>query len=187
MGGQLRYPLDYPRHLILLIAAAVALALVARDLGAWGATGSVAVFGAVHAASLALALRDGPSTLSKLGFVCLAGALAALALWAGILTHRLFGTMLGRTALPASLCVSAATGAFGYLTLMRCFSICCLSKRALLQVPLCCVLAVMIAWPLGLHLQLIGGWWFAITWWFAFSLMLWSCDRPGTGLMGAAV
>jgi hypothetical protein len=38
---------------------------------------------------------------------------------------------------------------------------------------LCCATSTLMALPLGVHLHVVAGWWFAIIWWWTFSLTVW--------------
>jgi hypothetical protein len=54
-----------------------------------------------------------------------------------------------------------------------------LSSRLILAMSFLCVLATSLAFFARTHAELLGGWWLAAAWWFAFSGGLWYFDTRG--------
>jgi len=166
----------YSRHFILLGVLAAALGVTDRWRQGLGALATIGVYGALHASALVAALRVAQASWRKLCFIALAAGLAMVSVRVGLACDRLLGADLGSFAPAALLTVSAGLGAASYGLLIRHFWIRDLSPRSLIHITLWCALLTLAALPLGNHLHTVGGWWFAMIWWWAFSLSLWYHD-----------
>jgi hypothetical protein len=133
------------------------------------------IFGALHAATLAVTLRARQRAGRRLGFVAAAALLSmlsvALALWAG----RLIGGPIGLVQPALLLSLSSGTGAAAYASLIRRFFGAHLTRPAIVTVVLGCVAATLAVLLSGLYLT-GRGLWVAVSWWFALSLGMWFHD-----------
>jgi hypothetical protein len=163
----------YSRHFILLGILTAALGATDRWRQGLSAAATIGVYGGLHASLLVAALRVPQALWHKLAFIALSAALAVLSLRVALACDRLLGPALGSLAPAAVLTLSAGLGAASYGLLIRRFWIRELPLRALIAITLCCALLTPAALPLGRHLHTLGGWWFAMTWWWSFSLALW--------------
>ncbi len=166
----------YSRHFIALAVVTAALGLTDRWRQGWGAVSTIGVYGALHASLLVAALRVTQASWRKLCFIALAAGLAMVSVRVGLACDRLLGADLGSFAPAALLTVSAGLGAASYGLLIRRFWIRDLPLRSLLAITLWCALLTLAALPLGTHLHTASGWWFAMIWWWSFSLSLWYHD-----------
>jgi hypothetical protein len=161
----------YSRHFILLGAVAAALGLTDRWRQGLGALATIGVYGALHASTLVAALRLRKALWRRLAFICLAAGLAMLSLRVGL--------AVGSGAPAAWLTACAALGAASYGLLIRRFWIRDLRFGALFAITLCCGLSTLVAMPLGRLLHTAGPGWFAMVWWWSFSLALRYTDTDG--------
>ena len=167
---------DYPRHFALLAAVSAVLGLAGRWRPALNPMESVGLYGVLHASSLAAALRPSPSLRRTGSFLVAASGFAMLSLEMARLVCRALAELPGPWPPVLLLTLSSGLGAASYGWLIR---RCMTPERAFhaghLQ-TLCCVTSTLVALPLGVHLHVVGGWWFAMIWWWTFSLTLWHQD-----------
>jgi hypothetical protein len=170
----------YARHFGVLAAATVILFL----LGQWSLLKdslivTFAINGALHASALLLTLRAPESLTRKSAFVAIAVALSVLTLYVGIISLVLFSILPGTERLYVVLGVCSLSGAIIYGSTVRLFWVRNLSSRLILAMSFLCVLATSLAFLARTHAELLGGWWLAAAWWFAFSGGLWYFDTRG--------
>jgi len=158
----------YGRHFILLGIVAAALGVTERWQPGLGAVATIGLYGALHASSIVAALRGPQPTWRKLAFIALAACLAMLSVRVGL--------ALASGAPAALLTLSAGLGAASYGLLIRCFFVRDLPLRALMAITSGCALVSLAALPLGRSLHTVDPWWFAMIWWWSFSLSLWYQD-----------
>jgi hypothetical protein len=134
---------------------------------------SFALYGALHASALVLALRMRQPFWRRCVFIFAAAGLSLLTLRAGPVGMRLFGALPGNGAFYAALGVSAAMGAAAYGILIRLFGLCALTVISIVVIAAGCVLATYGAVFTLTHFHSLGRWWLAVFWWYAFSGGLW--------------
>jgi hypothetical protein len=171
----------YARHFLLLAGFSIVVAVMTwlhllTDLNA-----CFAVYGALHASALVLAIRAIQSLWRGCLFVAIAAALSIMALRVGLLGGHLSAALPGNAALYVVLGFSAATGALAYGISIRLFGFAELTLGGLALIAAGCVLAAFVALFTLSHSHSIGRWWLAVLWWYAFSIGLWFCDRPSLG------
>jgi hypothetical protein len=171
---------NYARHFSLLGVAAVLLFLLSHwDLLSDSLLASFAIYGALHALSLSLALRAPQKNLRKFAFVAVATALSVFTMYVGIIGLVLFAVVPGNERLYMVLGLCSLSGAITYGSLVRIFWIRKFSPRLILGVALLCLLATSLAFFAKAYFAALGGWWLTAVWWFAFSGGLWFFDaRP---------
>jgi hypothetical protein len=158
---------------MLLAVVTVALGMTARWRQGLGVVATFGLYGALHATLIVAALREPQTPWRKVCFILMAAGLAMLCVVIGLfLGHRLqsvpaFGT-------PAVLLtLSSGLGAASYGVLIRRFWMGDLSVRSQVCITLCCGSAMPAALPPGAYLHILGTWWFAMVWWWSFSIALW--------------
>ncbi len=144
---------------------------------ATGLSLSFALYGALHAAALILALRAHHPIWRKCLFVAVAAALSAMTLHFGIIAGQLVGTSRGHAALYAVLGLSGALGAAAYGVLIHLSGIYELTSRSLAVLCVNCLLATCAAIFTLTRFHSPGRWWLAVMWWCAFSGGLWYFDK----------
>jgi hypothetical protein len=165
----------YARHFLLLAGFSALSGLMTRLRLSLDLFASFALYGALHASALVLALRA-RQPLWRCGlFIALAAALSMMTLRVGLFAGQLFGT-LGNVALYAVFGISAMAGALTYGMLIRRVGIFELTFRELALLSCACALAADAAYVTLMHSPSLGRSWLAILWWFAFSGGLWYCD-----------
>jgi hypothetical protein len=170
----------YARHFGALAAATVILFL----LGQWSLLKdslivTFAFSGALHASALVLTLRAPESLTRKSVFVAIAVALSVLTLYVGIISLVLFSVLAGTERLYVVLGVCSLSGAITYGSAVRLFWMRNLSSRLILAMSVLCLPATSLAFFARTYTELLGGWWLAAAWWFAFSGGLWYFDTRG--------
>jgi hypothetical protein len=170
----------YARHFGVLAAATVILFL----LGQWSLLKdslivTFATNGALHACALVFTLRAPESLTRKSAFVAIAVALSVLTLYVGIISLVLFSVLPGTERLYLVLGVCSLSGAITYGSAVRLFWMRNLSSRRILAMSVLCLPATSLAFFARAHTELLGGWWLAAAWWFAFSGGLWYFDTRG--------
>ena len=163
--------IDYPRHFMLLTAVAALLFLSDRWHPLQAAIPACGLYGALHACMLVAALRIPRLAWKKTVFVGIASCLAMLSVVAArLVTDRLATSGLGSPRVLLTL--ASGLGAASYGLLIRHFWSRDLQIGALAWVTLCCMMSTLLALPSGAYLHTVGGSWFAVIWWWAFSLAL---------------
>jgi len=170
----------YARHFSLLAAATVILFL----LGQWSLLkdsliATFAITGALHASALVFTLRTPESLTRKSAFVAIAAALSVLTLYVGIVSLVLFSVLPGTERLYVVLGLCSLSGAITYGSAVRFFWMRNLSSRLILAMSVLCLPATSLAFFARAYAELLGGWWLAGAWWFAFSGGLWYFDTRG--------
>lgn len=167
----------YPRHFLVLAAFSASVAAITRLHLSTDLSASFALYGALHATALVVALRARRSIWRMCLFIAMAAALSAITLRAGIFAGQLSGALARNFAPYAVLGLSAAAGAVAYGILIRLFGIYELSLNSLTVVAIGCMLATWTALFTLAHIHSLGTEWFAIFWGHAFSGGLWYFDR----------
>jgi hypothetical protein len=171
-------PLKFSRHFLLLAAAVmVIVALNAANPFSEPFLPSFAVYGALHAAALVVAVPAPHSLPRKALFIALAAALNVAVLYAGIFSLEALGRAFAALRLYIALIVCALFGAIAYGFLIRACWYPTLRPRAIAQIAFGCALATAGAWCIENLAGTLGKWSLAAVWWFAFSLGLWRVDR----------
>jgi hypothetical protein len=168
---------NYARHFSAVGAATVLLFL----LQYWSLLGdsllaTFALNGALHALSLSLALRAAQSILRKLLFIGVAAALSVFTMYVGIIGLVLFAVVPGNERLYMVLGLCSLSGAITYGSVIRMFWIRKFSPRCILAMAFLCLLATSLGFFIRSYSEVLGGWWLASVWWFAFSGGLWFFD-----------
>ncbi len=172
--------LNYTRHFILLLAAAVGLFAAGRITAVLAPGGSssgaaiaieFAIYGALHALALVSSLKARRSLERRIAFVAVAAALSLSTASLGLsLLRRTSGLGI---ALPI-LVGAAALGALAYAgTIRRVLEISFAPRTAVLT-SAACAAAAAAAYPCVRHFPTGLG--LAIPWWLAFSGALWLRD-----------
>jgi hypothetical protein len=167
----------YARHFLLLAGCSVVAAVMTRLHLLTDLNVCFAVYGALHASALILALRASQLLWRRCLFVVIAAALSVMALHIGLLGGHLFGTLPGNAALYMVLGFSAVIGALAYGILIRRFGLVELTMAGLALISAGCMLAAFVAFYTLAHSHSLGRWWLAVLWWYAFSGGLWFCER----------
>jgi hypothetical protein len=167
----------YPLHFSLLACFGVLLIAMTQLHLATDLSLSFALYGALHASALVIALRAHHPIWRNCSFIAAASALSAMTLHFGIMAGQLIGTSRGNAALYAVLGLSGATGAVAYGVLIQLSGIYELTSRSLAVVCVNCMLATCVAFFTLARFHSLGRWWLAVLWWYAFSGALWYFDR----------
>lgn len=168
--------LNYPLHFTVLAVVSTTLAFAGHWRPVLDPLPSVGLYGLLHSSMVATALRRRQTPLRIGSFVAAAGGLAMLSLEFARLVSGKFAALPGSWSPALLLTLASGFGAAGYGWLIRRCMIPDLRLRAGLRLTLCCVTGTLLALPLGIRLHLLGGWWFALIWWWTFSLALWDHD-----------
>jgi hypothetical protein len=178
--------INYPRHFaFLVIAVAVLLVVEPTSFTPWPDrfTFFFALFGALHATALVMALRAGP-IWRRLTFIPITAVLSAIVPYLGLAVPRALG-LDGGFSLVGAMTVGSAAGACAYWMLVRAFWIPTLEASDWVRTLAFCVaatpLGMMLATVLsgfGAHHSVLGDIVPTALWWFAFSYSLWRSERP---------
>ena len=171
--GHFRYPL----HFALLGGFGLLLIAMTQLHLAAGPSLSFALYGALHAAALAIALRAHHPIWRKCLFIAAAAALSAMTFRFGIIAGQLLGASRGNAERYAVLGLSGAMGAAAYGILIRVSGIYGLTARPLAVIGLNCMLATCAAFFVLTRFHSPEGGWLAVMWWCAFSGGLWYFDE----------
>ena len=166
----------YWRHFAWLTVFSVLVALTNRWLLASDISLSFAIYGALHALALVLALRARQSLRRMTLFIGVAAALSVMALHAGLAALKLFGVLPGSSGLYAALGLAAMIGALAYGISIRRFKIYELRAGELALICVGCAAGAYAAFLTLARFHVLGRWWLAVLWWYAFSIGLWYCD-----------
>ncbi len=171
-------PVNYPRHFLMLTVFSVVLGVTNRRHLVVLPFPSFLLYGALHASALVFALRVPRSIGRQSLFIALAATLSVVTLGVIMLGRPLVGSLPGNGGLFVLLGLAAVTGAVTYGVLIRLFWIPDLRSGSLAAISLGCLLATYLAFFTLSHSALLGRWWLAVLWWYAFSAGLWACTRP---------
>jgi hypothetical protein len=163
----------YSRHFLILAACAGLMAWISQSSIAPSLLLAFALYGALHAAALVLALKPRRLVWRHGLFIAAAAGLSvvtlAIGMWSRHVAAMLPATM-GRYLLLAFL---AATGALTYGLAIRLFGILAVTARTIGKIAVGCMVAAVVAlWSVTVA-GALGPWWIAVFWWYAFSAGLW--------------
>lgn len=167
----------YPLHFSLLACFGVLLIAMTQLHLATDISVSFALYGALHASALVIALRAQHPFWRKCSFVAAAAALSALTLHIGIIEGQLLGISREDAALYVVLGLSGATGAAAYGVLIHLSGFYELTSRSFAVLCVNCMLAACAAFFTLARFHFLGRWWLAVLWWYAFSGGLWYFDK----------
>ena len=167
--------LYYARHFALLACLAALLAATRRWNPAIGVVAAFGIYGALHAAALAVTLRARPPAGRRLWFVVIASSLSMLSVALGLGARRFIGGSMGMAQTALLLSLSSGIGAASYASLIRRFFGAHLAPSAIARIVLGCIAATLVVLVSGIYLK-GAGLWVAVSWWFAVSLGLWVHD-----------
>ena len=159
----------FARHFLLLTCFSVLLGILAKLRLSSDLSVSFALYGALHASALVLALRVRQPLWRKCLFIVAAASLTLVTLRVGTLGMQLSGALPGNGALYAVAGVSAAAGAVTYGMLIRLVGFYTLTLSSLAEIATGCMLATCVAVFTLAHFHSLGRWWLAVLWWYAFS------------------
>ena len=166
----------YTWHFLLLAGMSGVVAVLTRLHLLTDLNVCFAVYGALHASALVLALRVGQPLWRLCLFIALAAGLSVMALRIGLAAGHRSGGLPGNIALYAVLGFSATIGALTYGILIRLFGYSELTIGGLALIAAVCLIAALLALFSLQHVHFLGRWWLAVLWWFAFSGGLWLCE-----------
>jgi hypothetical protein len=166
----------YKRHFLLLTAfgigiATASLARIALDLSL-----SFALYGALHAAALVLALRVVEPIWRKCLFVAIATVLCVMTVRIGVYAGRWLAISTAGVGLYLLFGLTSMIGAAAYGILVSLFGFAQLTPRSLTAIAAGCLFATAIAVFSLVRAHFLGPWWLAVLWWYAFSAGLWFFD-----------
>ncbi|MGA2188150.1 MAG: hypothetical protein ABSH33_06435 [Steroidobacteraceae bacterium] len=171
MAEQAMGILYYRRHFMLLACVSAALAASGRWTPAFGAVTACGLYGALHASAVVITLRAPTPVRRKLLFVAGGALLSMLSVTVSLYASRLDATLPGMAKPALLLTLSSGGGGAGYGILIGRLLGADLKPPALWSISLGCVAATLAVLASGIYLR-YGGWWFAVAWWFAFSIGL---------------
>jgi hypothetical protein len=167
----------YLRHSLLLVGFGIFLDIATRARLVNDMTSAFALYGALHATALALALRAPQPLWRSVLFVIVAAGLSVMTLRMGLIGMHMTGSLPGNLGLYLTLGLSAMIGATSYGVLTRFYGIPELTPAALAIISAACMLATYAAFFILAHTHWFGGWLLAFFWWCAFSGGLWYWDQ----------
>jgi hypothetical protein len=167
---------SYPRHFLLLACFSVVAASLTQRHFLNDLSISFALYGALHALALTLALRERQANWRKVLFIALAASLSVMILRVGIWGVQFFKQFPGHIGFYGLIGMSGAIGAAAYAALIRRLGFYPLPLAAFAFIALGCMLATVVAALALGHFQSLGRWWLATLWWFAFSGGIYFCD-----------
>lgn len=167
----------YRRHFLLVACCCVVIAVMNRSHFPGNLSVSFGLYGSLHAAALALALRARHPFWRMCIFIVLAATLSVVTLHVAFLGNQLLDAAAGKFSRYPVLGLSAAAGALAYGILIRWCGLCALNLRKLAAVSGGCLCAACVALVTASHSRYLGSWWIAALWWWAFSCGLWYFDR----------
>lgn len=170
--------LRYPRHFLLLACFSVLIAVLNRLHPAGDLSISFALYGALHASALVLAVRGHPTVWGKCLFIAFAASLCVLTFRFAAVARELLGAVPGGVAFYALLGLSSIIGAASYAILIRLSGWYALTITEIGAIAAGCMLAAFASLFTTSHFHALGAWSFAVLWWFTFSGGLWYFDRP---------
>ena len=169
--------LFYPRHFLLLACFSLLIGVMGRLHLTGNLSVAFALYGALHAMALVLAVRSRQEIWRKCLFIGFAAALCVMTFHFGSIAREQSAALPGKVGLYSPLGLSAFIGAASYGTLIRLSGIYALTIGEFAAIAAGCVLAAYVSLFTASHFHFLGPWWFAVLWWFAFSGGLWYFDR----------
>jgi len=166
----------YPRHFMLL-AAASALILSAHE---WRVLldlrESFGVYGALHAATLVLALRHTSTWQRRVSFIAIGAGLSMLSvLWVSS-AGRHAAIRFGDAWPLALLTLASAAGAASYGAVIRAFWVSHLARSSMVFLAINCAVTTLAVASGRSVLPPMSASTLAVVWWCAFSVTLWYHD-----------
>jgi hypothetical protein len=183
MSNDPRTRFFYPRHFLLLGCFTLLLVVMGRLRPTTNLSVSFALYGALHASALVLALRARYPLWRNGLFIGIAASLSVMTLRIGIFGTQLSAELPAYIGVYAVLGFSALLGAVIYGILIRLFSFYELAAGSLAAISIGCMLASLLALGTLSHVHFLGPWWLAVLWWYAFSGVLWYCDRHASAVL----
>jgi hypothetical protein len=175
--------IQYARHFALLGLLTAALAVAQPIAGSLGIRFEFALYGALHAAALALSMVGGarPSGARRLLFIAAAATLALATARLGLFGLRVVGGLGGSGGPWVILAVCAALGALAYGALIRVVlgtpGGMVWSRRSVGATSLGCAAAVSACCAAGRGFHTASPLLLVAPWWFALSGGLWLAGR----------
>ena len=137
---------------------------------------SFLMYGAVHASTLWVSLREPPPSRQMLVFVAAAALMSLTGAVLGMRAMYLLAAFAVRGGPRIALGLAALTGALAYAAMIRVLWMPGLSLHSMCFVALSCVLATLAASLLGASAMGGGGAVIAVAWWCAMSAGLCCCE-----------
>jgi hypothetical protein len=167
----------YPRHFLLLACFTLLLVVMSRLHPSTNLSASFALYGALHASALVLALRARQPIWRSCLFIAMAASLSVITLRIGIFGRQLSEALPGNIGVYTVFGFSAGIGAVTYGILIRLFGAYKLTAASLAAISVACMLASLLALGTLSYIRFLGLWWLAVPWWYAFSGGLWYFDQ----------
>lgn len=169
--------LFYPRHFLLLACFSLLIGVMSRLHLTGNLSVAFALYGALHAVALVLAVRSRQEIWRRCLFIGFAAALCVMTFHFGSVAREQSAALPGKVGLYSPLGLSAFIGAASYGALIRLSGIYALTMGQLAAIAAGCVLAAYVSLFTASHSPFLGPWWLAVLWWFTFSGGLWYFDR----------
>jgi hypothetical protein len=169
--------LFYPRHFLLLACFSMLIGVMSQLHLTGNLSGAFALYGALHAVALVLAVRSRQEVWRKCLFVGFAAALCVMTFHFGSIAREQSAALPGKVGLYSPLGLSAFIGAASYGSLIRLSGIYALTIAEVAAIAAGCVFAAYFSLFTASHFHFLGSWWLAVLWWFTFSVGLWYFDR----------
>jgi hypothetical protein len=169
--------LRYPRHFLLLACFSVLIGVVSRLHPTGNLSIYFALYGALHALALTLAVRGNITLWGKCLFIAFSAALCVLTFRFGAAARELLGAVPRSVAFYSLLGLCSIIGAASYAILIRLSGLYVLTITEIAAIAAGCMLAAFTSLLTASHFHVLGAWWFAVLWWFTFSGGLWYFDR----------
>jgi hypothetical protein len=169
--------LFYPRHFLLLACFSLLIGVMSQLQLTGNLSVAFALYGALHAVALVLAVRSRQDIWRKCLFIGFAAALCVMTFHFGSVAREQSAALPGKVGLYFPLGLSAFIGAASYGTVIRLSGIYALTMGKLAAIAAGCAFAAYFSLFTAGHFHFLGPWWLAVFWWFTFSGGLWYFDR----------